>query len=377
MSDAENDVVCYVCEKGEPNTSRLLECVHCGRSAHFRCKKLFGNAIARARKKTYLCSVECSEMYAHVNQKNVNLDAVVAELHALNKSMNDSRKETCQLRYVVEESRLQLSALVTTSVKIEESQQFLSNQFDTLQSDFRRFKEDMEAVKTENIKIHNEVLDWKKKHQELSTKVDSLELELDKTNRQLLAKNAVVVGLPLIEGEDTKLLVCKLGRAIGCSLDGTDVLTARRLIGKAANNSAVPILVTFREEKLKEDFFEQKRKHGVLEASVISEAFSGSSNRVSVRDEITAFGRDLLRHAKEVQSALGVKYVWPGRNGKVLIRRQDGGKVEQIGSKEELKLFSRVTAKRSLNVSTDGVGSSPMTSPRTSPQIQQLAKRTC
>lgn len=82
MSDIENDAVCYVCEKVEPNLSRLISCVYCGRFAHFRCKRLFGNVITKVKKKPYLCSVECSEMNSHINQKNVNLDAVVAELHA-------------------------------------------------------------------------------------------------------------------------------------------------------------------------------------------------------------------------------------------------------------------------------------------------------
>lgn len=154
MSELENEAVCYVCEKVEPNLARLISCAYCGRFAHFRCKKLFGNVITKVKKNPYLCSVECSEMNSHTNQKTVSFDAVVAEEL---QGMSESKKEASQLRYVVEQSRLQLAALVKTSGKIEESQQFLSNQFDTLQSDFRQFKLDMDTIKTEN-----EVGEWQR-----------------------------------------------------------------------------------------------------------------------------------------------------------------------------------------------------------------------
>lgn len=182
-----------------------------------------------------------------------------------------------------------------------------------------------------------------------------------------------------MECENTRGLIFQVCRAIGFSLEDTAVTAARRLSGNSANKEGAPILVTFREEKLKQDFFDHKRKHGVLEASIVSEAFKGSTNRVSVRDEMTAFGRELLRYTKEVQLSLGFKYVWPGRNGKVLIRRQDGGKVEQIGTKQDLKLLTSTSSKRPLDASIGGVhsmDSSPLASPRTSPQIQKLNKRT-
>src|SRR5450759_3910511 len=93
----------------------------------------------------------------------------------------------------------------------------------------------------------------------------------------------------------------------------------------------------------KEIFFEKKRAHGVLMASAVCEAFNGSTNRITVRDEITSVGKDLLQKTKDIQNSLDIKYVWMGRDGKVLIKRHDGAKVEQISSQKDLESISKAS----------------------------------
>lgn len=84
-------------------------------------------------------------------------------------------------------------------------------------------------------------------------------------------------------------------------------------------------------------------------------AFKGSTRTVTIRDELTAYGRELLQQTKNLQETLKIKYVWPGRGGKILMKRQDGSKVEQISSKLQLADLPATNFKRALNVS----GASP------------------
>lgn len=195
-----------------------------------------------------------------------------------------------------------------------------------------------------------------------------MEMELDKVNRSTLLKNAVLLGVPLVENENTLNLVHKIGEVLNCTLDGNAIVGARRLIVKDSVRKDGPILVTFCTEVAKEQFFERKRQYGVLLVSAVLDGCSGMTNRITIRDEMTTFGRDLLREAKKLQEPYDIKYVWLGRNGAVLMKRSDGAKIHRVESKQELESIMQTIFKRSLDQSGN---SSLMSSPSGEPSAKR------
>lgn len=356
MSDVENDFFCYVCAKPENDLTRLIECSLCGKNAHFRCKKLFGNAATRAKSRPYFCSAECSEMCLQASKQAASNEDIFHELKLLGKAVKEVRQDSERFRLAFEQTQHQISEIVTTSKQIERSQEFLAEQFDHLQADFKSFKEEMGCVKAENSKIRKELQVWKDTCKDLVGTVDRLEIDLDKINRASKMKNAVVLGIPMLENENTVELVSKLCEVVKCDFIGTTaIVSARRIIGKQPSNGVSPILVSFNSEQEKEELFLRKRAYGVILVSSFGAAFKGSTRTVTIRDELTAYGRELLQRTKNLQETLKIKYVWPGRGGKILIKRQDGSKVEQISSKLQLADLPATNFKRALNVS----GASP------------------
>lgn len=95
----------------------------------------------------------------------------------------------------------------------------------------------------------------------------------------------------------------------------------------------------------------RKRAYGVVLASSVCAAFNGSTRTVILREEMTSYGRELLQQAKNLQETLKIKYVWPGRGGKILLKRQDGSKIEQVSSKLQLAELPATNFKRALNLS--------------------------
>lgn len=366
MADNENQLICFVCELPEDTPSRVIECVNCCRSVHFRCKKLFGNAVAKVKKKPYFCSVECAETHSRTNKSQAGSgnEDILKELQQLNRSVKESKEESAHIRIAFEKIRMEISALVTTSKHIEESQEFLANRFDVMQADLKTFGVELGKLNADNVCLHKEIDGCKEN-------VQRLEMELDKMQRATLSKNAVIIGLPTAENENVKQLIDKVGSAIDFPNTADAIVNARRLGLKNDVNRYPPVLVTFINESWKEKFFDCKRSHGPLLVSAVFDGFAEGTKTIIVRDELTTLGRELLREAKEFQTLFDIKYVWPGRNGKILMRKQDGAKVEEIRSKQQLRTMEKTLRRRTLN-SADQNSSSPILEP--SPKRKQSSR---
>lgn len=319
--DCESSV-CFLCENIEENLSRIIECTHCGRCVHFHCKKVFGNAVKKMRGKPFFCSAECIDMHSKTSQRNPECADIIEEMRALAQAVREAKQESTNIRIIFEKTGLQIITLVETTNRIEESQVFLANQFDSIQSDFNSFKTEMNELKQKTASLEKEVGDWQQKYQYLTSSVDQLELEMDKITRAKLSKNAILLGIPYVENENVNDIVHRTGKTVGCSFDA-NAFQAKRLYAKSSSLSS-PILISFISDSLKEQFFECKREYGALMASEISESFAGFSRRVTIRDELTAYSRELLRMTKERQALLDIKYVRPGRGGIVIIKRSEG-----------------------------------------------------
>lgn len=68
-------------------------------------------------------------------------DDIIRELQLLGKAVNEVKQDSDKFRAVLEKSQQQISEIVATSKQIERSQDFLAEQFDHLQADFKSFKE--------------------------------------------------------------------------------------------------------------------------------------------------------------------------------------------------------------------------------------------
>lgn len=149
MSDGGEELFCFLCEKPENDRSRVIECANCCRSAHFRCKKIFGNAIARVKKKPFFCTSDCAEMYAKLNHQQTHNDEIINELKLLGQSLREVKQESAHVRMAVENTQMQMKAVVETTKQIEKSQEFLSSQFEGLRTEFGAFKSELSNLKTE------------------------------------------------------------------------------------------------------------------------------------------------------------------------------------------------------------------------------------
>lgn len=139
---------------------------------------------------------------------------------------------------------------VNTIVKaIEESQEFLSSKFDGIVSDVQHLKKD-------NDRLKSEVADLQKSHTSLTTLVHKLEINCDKTNKESLSNNAVILGIPVHANECVPELVSKVAECIGADFESDSIISASRVsVSSSALNKLVPIRIVFKDNAVKESFF--------------------------------------------------------------------------------------------------------------------------
>lgn len=249
-------------------------------------------------------------------------------LNIVQEALMEIKKGSTDVSTVLHDTQTKLSSIISTTSSVEKSQQFLCTSYEDFRKELDKFKAELLELKQENAALKEEVRVLKSSYQSVSTSVNEV-------NRDKISRNAVVLGLPVSRGENLKELICKVGTEIGFHNTERVLLEARRLPAASSSNPP-PVLATFCTEKMKDDFLDQKRAHGILTTAAVCENHSGSTKRVTIRDDLTPKELELLRKVQARKGELNIKYVWPGRRGKILIRRHDGAKVEQVSCLEQL-----------------------------------------
>lgn len=347
MSD-EEEIICASCEKKNCDPKKGIGCCHCHKWEHFKCKNVLEKAIPKLRSKPYFCSDGCLAAHESVPRSS----AVDAEL--LNR-MNELMSE--------------VKGIKNTVTEIEKSQTFISGEFDKLMKE-------MVVLKKDHNNLTKNVGDLYGKHQTVNTKVSQLELEVDRLARAGLTNNMVILGLPSTKDEDVGDLVRKVATSVGYNLPEGAIKEAKRLFPKDKNNTraTIPIKVTFSDERIKEGLFAGKKARGQLLPSSVDPKFGSSNSRIMLRDEMTSFGMNLLKETREAEYLTDYKFIWPGRNGVVLVKKSENSPVHVIRSIADLhKLEHTSSHKRPLSSSEN---SSPeLSQPIERPGRQKIPRK--
>lgn len=328
------DSICVDCKKVEKDPSKLITCMYCFTEAHYKCRNLIGSAARRIKDRMYFCSHNCSSIYQRItemqNQKSSIVDTLAAELkgavsNAVTQEMKNVRSEVQQ---------------ITTA--IEKSQQFLSDKFDAIVTDFQELKKENENLKLEIDRL---------KHTQLamSKLVHKLEHNVDKHDRQANCNNAIVLGVPFCPDENTLEIVRKVITCYGLNIETDAIMSADRLGGKnKMKNSLIPIRVIFKNGHTKDNVFAKKKELGKLLSSSVNENFviNGRPTTITMRDELTPLSLELLSEMREHQEKLNIKYVWASRGGNVLVKKNEHSKPEIIKTRNDLyELINRYSNK--------------------------------
>lgn len=327
--DDNESMPCGLCNSVESDQNKLLICLYCFAAVHLDCKGIRGVAASRVKKNPYFCSTKCSEIYKRIIDMQHNEKTFFS---SISKQLNAavSSVVTDQMREVKSEVKSITSA-------VEASQNFLSEKFDKISSDFS-------DLKTENEKLKLELSEVKDSHRSLSAVVNTLEMNFDKVNRQSVSNNVVILGMPSLPNENVTDLALKTFKQIGAIVTSDSIVSASRFFTRTNNknnkvsNITVPIRIIFKDTATKDFVLDKKTEFGQLLSSTIDKSLlvNGNGSRIAIREELTAFSQNLLKEMRQSQNILKIKYVWPGRNGTILVKKDDEANVDKITNRDDL-----------------------------------------
>lgn len=343
MSDQEDVIICTLCSKVENDSTKVLECLQCHQCHHFKCKKIIGNAIRKMKSQPYFCSVSCKDIHMRTGGATAAETLVIEEMRKVINEVQELRKDNMNTR----------NYLKKTIEEVECSQQFLSNKFDTMMEEFRSVKTCQEKLKADVGAVHE-------RYDATNAKVIELEKEVDRLGRSAVSRNAIILGVPVLKNEVVRDVALKIATVLGCNLPDAAMVDAIRLHDPKENRKNPPIKIIFSEQHFKEAVFAKKKSHGQLLVSTLGEEYDGMASKVIIRDEMTQHGLSLLRETKDIQESLGLQFVWPGRNGAILVKKSQDSKVVIIRSSKDIQDLCRNQKKRALNSS--GLNSSSLSS---------------
>lgn len=304
---------CSICKGLEEDKTKFILCVNCCKCEHFSCKGVHGAAVDTLRQKPYFCCLECCE----IAQRSVTPFP----------TMDNSLKEG--IRDILLEVRKIQQNHVNLETKLEAKLDTLLEEMKTMKADYKSLKEEVANLQHEK-NATNET-------------VSALQMDLERINRTALAKNAIIIGVPVTKDEVVKQVVADIALAVNCRLPDDAIVEAKRIPLKDSSGKTAPIKVVFSETCHKEELFSKKRHHGLLLSSALNPSGNsvGSGTRIILRDELTTFGMKLLKEVKAVKDQAALEFVWPGRHGVILTKAHEGSKVESVKNMQDLQKICR------------------------------------
>lgn len=318
-------VECLVCKKLESEADKILTCMYCFSTAHFKCRNISAKAAKNIKARMYFCTVKCSEIFQRIN------DMVNDKTSVMN--MITMEIKSIVTNIVVSQLDAMKSEVKSVSEAIERSQEFLCSKFEDILKDYKYLKQENEMLKLQ-------MNDLKLELSSIKSTVNGMEGKLDKSEQDEVASNAVILGLPYSPEENVVDLVCKTASHVGVNLFPESLASATRISTYNKMSQSGPIRVVFKNRNDKELLISKKRSFGTVKSTHIIEThMKHKETNVIIRDELTPLALDLLKHMKELQVKYNIKYVWPGRRGTILVKLADHSKTESIKTKNDFNVF--------------------------------------
>ena len=227
---------------------------------------------------------------------------------------------------------------------LENSQQFLSNKYDTVVQTLQNVKEQVtkldkkykDATGSLEAKQTN-MADMADKTQETLYRIDC---SLDETQQYLRRDCLEITGVPITSHDNPKLLVIEIGTLIGAEIDDSHIAAAHRL--PDSKNVKNRLIVKFLQRDKREEVY-KKRKHLVGKSvhqlpsirAEIGESVS-RDNKIYINESLTSYRKRLFGRIKGYKRKNNVKYLWTS-NGKIMLKVNEASATEAFTTHEEFE----------------------------------------
>ena len=248
-----------------------------------------------------------------------------------------------------------LSSILDAKLKTyEESMNFYNTKFETMKG---KMEEQAKTLAQENGHLRSDSAKMKKE-------ISDLRSALDEQAQYTRCDCLEIRGVPVTTGEDTNVIVKKIGALIDVDINDTDISISHRI--PSSNDGASgstsfrhpAIVVKFTNRKNRDLFYKARSKLKIYNTSNIGLGRNGES-KIYIQESLTEAKRNLFKSCLKFRKDQKYKFIWT-YYGVIYLRRNEHTPASRITSVRDLeKLQPRQSTSESTSTTTTEVFSQP------------------
>lgn len=209
-----------------------------------------------------------------------------------------------------------LSNLYKLNTEMNVTLKFLSSQYD----DFLR--------KVTRIEKENKTL--KKQNEELNTRLEVVENEINMQQQQRIKDYITIHGIPHKSNENLKAVIIETVKATRTNITEENILSCRRMTTPNTTKTAI-IVAKLDKYETKTIIQQNFKNNGPITMKQITPNINPAfeARLIYINDYLTNHTRQLYELAKQLKKKYKLRYAWT-KDGKVFIRKNENSRILRI-----------------------------------------------
>jgi hypothetical protein len=247
-----------------------------------------------------------------------------------------NRRRSMRLESQAEHGTLTLQDVMQAMNEMREEQKKMATEFNTSYEALNdKLEESVKSVRDQTTKVEEYLAKLESLTTEnlaLKSKVSELENRLDEAEQYSRRNCVEIFGVPHQVNENVVDVVKKVGSAVNMEITDSMIDTCQRLAKKNDSTDPPGIIVKFVRRLDKEELLQKKRGKPRLSTRHMG---LHDDRAVYVNESLAPSRRRLFVQARKFKKDNNYRYVWH-RNGKVFLRKEEGGPVKLITCQADL-----------------------------------------
>ena len=240
-----------------------------------------------------------------------------------------------EIKAEIDGMKREITSLTVKCNDIENSQTFLSSEYDSLKGSLQETKKDISEVS--------------KTLKSLNDKVGSSDRDLHETRetlddlQQYLLRDCIeITGIPTPPKDDPKQIAVQVGQMLGIPVSEHHISTAHRL--PSTRKIKDRIIVKFVHRDMREAFYKNRSKligKKSKDVPLIASEYGKSiheTNNIYINESLTFHRKRLFGKVNEFKRRSKWKYVWTV-NGKIYLRESENTRAYDFNSIDQFESF--------------------------------------
>lgn len=370
MAGKSGEIECAGCKNIIPKSRNNLQCTNCKFVYDLLCanvsEKKFG-VMTKEHKQSWTCH-GCRSKQPKCDNSNTPIRPTnTISIAQSNTSPADSDTSNITVRKKTKESsqaqspttavdpaimlviKNEIQSAVQDSVK-SAIETFFSEQFDQIKSELKKLndiKESVEFLTAEYDRIQTHVRESEEKIKNLTKENVNLNKTLESLSTRLILleqhsreNNLEINGIPENKSENLYSVMNQLGATISLPIQESDIVACTR-VRKLDDSSKRPrtVVVKLRNTRVRDSIiaavskFNKNKSSDRLNSSHLG--YSVAKSYIYVSEHLSPHFKALHARTRTVAKEKGFRYVWI-RNGRIFIRRNDQSPAKQVKCYETL-----------------------------------------